>query len=129
MNLAEFSIARKTSTYVLTAVVFVGGLVAFQGLGRLEDPEFTIKEAVVMTLYPGASPLEVSEEVTEVIEEAVQSMGQLKEVRSLSKPGLSISPYNRSCWRRILNSEPKGYSVVCIMLCAKSIIYCSDKIV
>ena len=90
MNLAEFSIARKTTTYVVSAVVFVGGLVAFQGLGRLEDPEFTIKEAVVTTLYPGASPLEVSEEVTEVIEEAVQSMGQLKEVRSLSKPGLSI---------------------------------------
>ncbi len=90
MNLAEFSIARKTSTYVLSALVFLGGLSAFQSLGRLEDPEFTIKEAVVTTLYPGASPLEVSEEVTEVIEEAVQSMGQLKEVRSLSKPGLSI---------------------------------------
>ena len=90
MNLAEFSITRKTSTYVLSALVFLGGLSAFQSLGRLEDPEFTIKEAVVTTLYPGASPLEVSEEVTEVIEEAVQSMGQLKEVRSLSKPGLSI---------------------------------------
>ncbi len=90
MNLAEFSIARKTSTYVLAALVFLGGLSAFQSLGRLEDPEFTIKEAVVTTLYPGASPLEVSEEVTEVIEEAVQGMGQLKEVRSLSKPGLSI---------------------------------------
>ena len=90
MNLAEFAIARKTTTYVLTALVVIGGLVAFQGLGRLEDPEFTIKEAVVTTLYPGASPLEVSEEVTEVIEEAVQAMGQLKEVRSLSKPGLSI---------------------------------------
>ena len=90
MNLAEFAIARKTTTYVLTALVVIGGLIAFQGLGRLEDPECTIKEAVVTTLYPGASPLEVSEEVTEVIEEAVQAMGQLKEVRSLSKPGLSI---------------------------------------
>ena len=90
MNLAEFSIKRRTTTLVLIAVALVGGIVSFNSLGRLEDPEFTIKEAVVMTQYPGASPREVEEEVTERIEEAIQAMGQLKEVRSLSRPGLSI---------------------------------------
>ena len=89
MNLAEFSIKRRTTTMVLIAVALVGGIVSFNSLGRLEDPEFTIKEAVVMTQYPGASPREVEEEVTERIEEALQAMGQLKEVRSISRPGLS----------------------------------------
>jgi multidrug efflux pump subunit AcrB len=90
MNLAQFSINRKTTTIVLTLVAVVGGYQSFTGLGRLEDPEFTIKEAIVSTQYPGASPREVEEEVTERIEEAVQAMGQLKEVRSISRPGLSI---------------------------------------
>ena len=90
MNLAEFSINRRTTTLVLIAVAIVGGIVSFNSLGRLEDPEFTIKDAVVMTQYPGASPREVEEEVTERIEEAIQAMGQLKEVRSISRPGLSI---------------------------------------
>ena len=90
MNLAEFSIKHKTTTLVLTGVALVGGYLSFQSLGRLEDPEFTIKEAVVFTPYPGASPREVEEEVTDRIETAVQAMGQLKEVRSISRPGLSI---------------------------------------
>ena len=90
MNLAEFSIKRRTTTLVLIAVALLGGVVSFNSLGRLEDPEFTIKMAVVMTQYPGASPREVEEEVTERIEEAIQAMGQLKEVTSISRPGLSI---------------------------------------
>ena len=90
MNLAKFAISKKTTTIVMIVVAVVGGFVSFRGLGRLEDPEFTIKEAIISTQYPGASPREVEEEVTEKIEEAVQSMGQLKEVRSISRPGLSL---------------------------------------
>ena len=90
MNLAEVSIRKKTTTLVLTVVAVVAGIIAFQSLGRLEDPEFTIKMAIVFTQYPGASPREVEEEVTEKIEEAIQSMGQLREVTSISRPGLSI---------------------------------------
>ena len=90
MNLAEISLKRKTSTFVLTFLLFVGGAVSFFGLGKLEDPEFTIKEALVITTYDGATPLEVEQEVTEILEEAIQAMGQLEEVRSISKPCLSI---------------------------------------
>jgi len=90
MNLAEFAIKRKTSTLVVTLVALVGGYMSFQGLGRLEDPEFTIKDAIVFTPYPGASAREVEEEVTDKIEIAIQAMGQLREIRSISRPGLSI---------------------------------------
>ena len=87
MNLAEFSFKRKTTVYVMTVVFLLGGIVSFQDLGRLEDPEFTIKQAVVMTRYPGATAYEVEQEVTEVLEEAIMAMGQRYRIRSLSKPG------------------------------------------
>ena len=58
-------------------------------MSRLEDPEFTIKDALVITPYPGASALEVAEEVSDEIELAAQQLGQLKEVESKSDRGLS----------------------------------------
>jgi len=91
MNFAETAIEKKTITLVLTLVLVVGGLVSYNGLGRLEDPEFTIKDALIITQYPGASAAEVEEEVTDRIELAVQQLGQLKEIRdSVSMRGLSI---------------------------------------
>ncbi len=90
MNIAEFAIKKNVITWTLTFVVLVLGYFSYMGLPRLEDPEFAIKEAVIITPYPGASPMEVQEEVTEVIEKAVQEMGQLKRVESYSSRGLSI---------------------------------------
>ncbi len=89
MNIAELSIRKATITWVMTAVLVVVGWLAFQSLPRLEDPEFTIKEAIVVTPYPGASAAEVEEEVTNVIEKAVQELGQLRYVESRSSRGLS----------------------------------------
>ncbi|MCK4746268.1 MAG: efflux RND transporter permease subunit, partial [Bacteroidales bacterium] len=90
MNLAEYAIQKKTVTLVFTVMLVVGGIISFTGIGMLEDPEFTIKDAVVITQYPGASPQEVEEEVTDRLEVAIQQMGQLKEIKSISKAGLSI---------------------------------------
>jgi multidrug efflux pump subunit AcrB len=90
MNPAELVLKKKTVTVVLTIVVAALGLAAYFQLGRLENPDFVIKTAVVTTPYPGASPQEVEEEVTDVIEGAIQAMGELKEIRSVSQDGLSI---------------------------------------
>lgn len=92
MFLTKWSIENKLATLVLTTVVMLGGMVAFERLGRLEDPEFTIKEAQIITPYPGASAAEVEEEVSERIEIACQQMGQLDKVELESKSyrGLSI---------------------------------------
>ncbi len=90
MNLAETSLKNKTTVLVLIAVVALGGIGAFQSMGRLEDPEFTIKDAQVITYYPGATAEEVAEEVTDVIEKAVQKMGQIRWIKSKSYPGLSV---------------------------------------
>ncbi len=90
MNIAEFAIKKNVITWTLTVVMLFLGYFAYKGLPRLEDPEFAIKEAVILTPYPGASPEEVQEEVTEVIEKACQEMGQLKRVESYSSRGMSL---------------------------------------
>mgnify|MGYP000719134801 CR=1 FL=1 len=90
MNIAEASIQKRTVTLVMTALLLIGGLLSFNNLSRLEDPEFTIKEALVITRYDGATPVEVEQEVTEVIETEIQKLEQLKEVSSISYAGLSI---------------------------------------
>ncbi|BFM14010.1 efflux RND transporter permease subunit [Maricurvus nonylphenolicus] len=89
MNVAEYSIQKKTVTMVMTVLMLVGGIMAFNGLSRLEDPEFTIKDALVVTQYPGATPAEVELEVTDLIETEIQRLGQVKEIQSISKAGLS----------------------------------------
>ena len=90
MNIAELSMKKSVVTWVVTILLVAVGMYAFDSLSRLEDPEFTIKEATVTTTYPGASAMEVQEEVTNVIEKAVQELGQLLWVESRSSRGLSI---------------------------------------
>ena len=89
MNIAEASIKNRVVTLTFAVVMLFGGIKAFNGLSRLEDPEFTIKDALVVTPYPGASAAEVEEEVTDHIEIAVQQLGQLDEIESRSTRGLS----------------------------------------
>lgn len=90
MNIAEWSLKKSVITWVLTILMALVGIYSFENLSRLEDPEFTIKEALIYTPYPGASAAEVEEEVTNVIEQAVQELGQLDYVESRSARGLSI---------------------------------------
>jgi multidrug efflux pump subunit AcrB len=89
VNIAKFFIEQRITTLVLTLVMIGAGLVSYQGLSRLEDPEFTIKDALVITAYPGASAEEVEKEISDPLETAVQKMGQLKRVVSRSERGLS----------------------------------------
>ncbi len=89
MNIAQFFIEQRITTLVLTVVMIGAGMVSYQGLSRLEDPEFTIKDALVITSYPGASAAEVEKEISDPLEIAVQKMGQVKRVVSRSERGLS----------------------------------------
>jgi len=89
MNIAEYSIRNKTISWMITVIILVGGIMSFNGLARLEDPEFTVKDAVIITQYPGASPQQVEEEVTYPIENAIQQLPYVDYIRSISTPGLS----------------------------------------
>ena len=90
MNIAGYAIRYNVVTLTLCVLLILGGVISYFKMGRLEDPEFTIKEAVIFTYYPGATAEEVEREVTDTIETAVQQLKQLKEVRSISRAGLSI---------------------------------------
>ena len=90
MNAGEFSVRNNRIIIVAAVFVFLGGVMAYVNLGRLEDPEFTIKEALVITPYPGASAEEVAQEVTNPIESALQQLGQLERVESESTRGRSV---------------------------------------
>ncbi|MFC3607802.1 efflux RND transporter permease subunit [Stutzerimonas tarimensis] len=89
MDFARYAIERSVNTWLLVLVCLAGGIVAFFNMGRLEDPEFTIKQAVVTVQYPGATALEVEQEVTEPLESAIQQMSQIKEIRSRSLDGMA----------------------------------------
>ena len=89
MDIAAIAIKNRVVTLVLTVVMLIAGIASFNDMSRLEDPEFTIKDALVMTPYPGASAEEVEQEVSDYLEIAVQQLGQLDRVTSKSDRGLS----------------------------------------
>jgi multidrug efflux pump subunit AcrB len=90
MNPGEFSIRHNRVAFVAMFLLVIGGVVGYRSMGRLEDPEFTIKDALIITPYPGASAKEVAEEVTDPVERAVQQLGQLDRVESESTRGMSV---------------------------------------
>ncbi len=101
MKFAQGVLSSRIISILLSAVIALAGLVTYQKLGRLAYPDFTIKTAMVLTPYAGASALEVEKEVTDKIEQAVQSLGQLDYVNpyprkasplSMQKSSLSLDP-------------------------------------
>lgn len=90
MTITEYAFKNKVVIYFILLLVLVGGIASYFSMGKLEDAVFTIKTALVVTVYPGASPHEVEQEVTEVIEQAVMEMDNIKEIYSTSSAGYSI---------------------------------------
>ncbi|UCF45672.1 MAG: efflux RND transporter permease subunit, partial [Myxococcales bacterium] len=89
MNLTDFALRNRTLVIVLTLGGLYAGFQSFNSLPRLEDPEFTIKEALVITPYPGATPYEVEEEVSDELELAIQKLGKIKRIESRNITGQS----------------------------------------
>ena len=73
MKLVKYFLSKKPVTILLMVLVLAGGLLAYVKMGKLEDAPFTIKQALVLTPYPGASPSEVQSQVTDVLEESIQA--------------------------------------------------------
>ncbi|MEZ8965319.1 multidrug transporter AcrB [Vibrio breoganii] len=88
-GIAAYFIKNKVISWMISLIFIIGGAASFFELGRLEDPAFTIKDAMVVTSYPGATPQEVEEEVTYPIEKAIQQLSYVDEVNSISSRGLS----------------------------------------
>ena len=89
MNLAAIAIKNRAVTLFATLLLIVGGIASFFNLGQLEDPDFTIKTAVVIASYPGAGPEEVELEVTDRLELKIQEMKQIDYLKSYSRAGFA----------------------------------------
>ena len=89
MSIARASIDKSLLTWILILACFFGGIWGFMTMGRLEDPAFSIKTAVVITQYPGASADEVAKEISEPLESAIQQMSEIDYITSSNAPGLS----------------------------------------
>ena len=89
MNLAEFSIKNQVLSIIAILLALSGGWKAYQGMNRFEDPEFTIRSAVIYTQYPGASPEDVAREIAEPLETALQQMQEVKDISSKSSASVS----------------------------------------
>ena len=89
MNISSYFIKNTIISWMFVLILLIGGGLSYLGLGQLEDPPFTIKDAVVVTMYPGATSTEVEEEVTYPIEKAIQALPYVDYIVSLSTPGMS----------------------------------------
>ena len=89
MSISRASIRRPVAVWLAIVFCLIGGLWGLNTVGRLEDPSFTLKTALVFVPYPGATAMEVEEEVADVVESALQQMKQLDRVESKSMPGMA----------------------------------------
>ena len=90
MSLTEYAVKNTAVSYFIAALFIVGGIGGYFTMGHLEDPIFSVKKAIIITPYPGASPEEVELEVTDRIEKAIQEVPELRHTNSHSYPGLSV---------------------------------------
>jgi multidrug efflux pump subunit AcrB len=101
MSFAKWSIENTVISWMFAFLLLIAGTLSYFGLGQLEDPEFTLKKAMVVTLYPGASPQQVEEELTFPIENAIQQLPYVDYVTSISSAGRSqISVEMKSTYRK-----------------------------
>lgn len=88
-QLVEFGLQYKAVMILITVIIAFGGVFSFFSLGQLEDPPFSVKSALVITSYPGATPEEVEQEVTDRLETVIHQLPQVKHIYSMSRAGLS----------------------------------------
>ena len=121
MNIPKYSLDNPKVIYFFLAILMVGGILAFESLGKKEDSPFVIKSAVLITRYPGATPQEVEQLITEPIEREIQSMRRVYKIKSesfygMSKINIELDPATPpgempQMWdelrRKVLNIQPQ----------------------
>ena len=89
MSLTEYSIKNRVISWLFIVILTVGGITSFMDLGRLEDPAFTIKDAMIISTYPGATSTEVEEELTYPLEKQIRQLPYIDNIKSTSSDGMS----------------------------------------
>ncbi|WP_378953066.1 efflux RND transporter permease subunit [Pelosinus sp. sgz500959] len=89
-NLAEWALHHQQFIYFFIALFFITGLFSYINLGRMEDPDFTIKQMVVSVAWPGATARQIEEQVTDKVEKKLQDLPGVDYLQSYSTPGQTI---------------------------------------
>ena len=89
-NLTEISLKHKGLVWYFIIIVFFGGMFSYEKLGRMEDPDFTIRQMVVSAAWPGATAQQMEEQVTDKIERKLQDVPGLKRITSYSREGQAV---------------------------------------
>lgn len=89
-NLTEWSLKHQQFLYFFIVLFFVAGIFSYHHLGRMEDPDFTIKQMVVTVAWPGATARQMEEQVTDKIEKKLQDLPGIDYLKSYSSPGAAV---------------------------------------
>ena len=89
-NLTELSLRHRTLVWYFIIVFTIGGIFAYESLGRMEDPAFTIRQMVISAAWPGATAEEMQEQVTDKLERRFQDTPGLKKIMSETRAGQTI---------------------------------------
>jgi len=89
-NLSRWALEHIPLTRYLIAVLLLGGMLAYKNLGQDEDPPFTFRSMVVQAFWPGATSLQMAEQVTDKLEKKLQETPFINEITSYSKPGQTL---------------------------------------
>lgn len=90
LNLTEWALKHKQFVYFFVVLVFTAGIFSYQKLGRMEDPDFVIRQMIVSVAWPGASAAQVEKQVTDKIEKKLQDTPGLDYLKSYSRPGQAV---------------------------------------
>ena len=90
INLTEWALKHKQVVYYFIIIIFIAGISSYQDLGRMEDPDFTLRLMVVSASWPGATARQMEEQVTDKLERRLQDTPGLDYIMSYSTPGQCI---------------------------------------
>lgn len=90
MDLGKWALNNRKLIYFLIVAFVIGGIFSYKNMSKLEDPEIKVKQAMIITTYPGASPHQVELEVTDVLEKSIRSMSNIDHIESRSMNDLSM---------------------------------------
>ncbi|WP_182071268.1 efflux RND transporter permease subunit [Enterobacter asburiae] len=89
-NLSALAVRERSITLFLIVLVTIAGIYAFFGLGRAEDPPFTVKQMTVITVWPGATAQEIQDQVAEPLEKRLQELKWYDRTETYTRPGISF---------------------------------------
>ena len=90
LDISKWALDNKKLIYFIIAVLSIGGIAAYFPMSKLEDPKITIKQAVVVAVYPGASPYQMELEVVDKLEKGIQSLKMTESIESRSMNDMAL---------------------------------------